>query len=314
MFLEKHSRFIRQYDFRFAPRHNAAALMPLTADKDDFSVVHALRKRLQNKKAFIKMANNDIIELIKVEVDPARKAVVLLFHRGSPDAADPTYRKRVDDEIKLRLGEKDADEEQSVSAHLIIAMKPKKPGVYTGILEEIPGLSMGVLQPIIGQALSEYPYQYTDKHGEAQTTYCVAKPSGVKSESVEDALNTGKMKFLTLVRPYKANYIDDDDRLEPEDEKLRIKIKAGTKGVDWLNMFDALIASARDDGWEEFKVDIDLGNDRSRQVAVGRDQDAKEVLFIKSEQINVKDALPVCSASVRYDFADQAIGKLGGFL
>jgi hypothetical protein len=259
------------------------------------------------------MANNDIIELVKVEVDQARKTVVLLFHRGSPDAADPTYRKRVNDEIKLRLGQKEADEEQSVSAHLIIAIKPWKAGFYTAILEEIPGLSMGVIQPIISQALAEYPYQYEDKHGEAQATYCVAKATGVKSQSVKDALNSGKMKFLTLVRPYKANYIDDDDRLEPEDEKLRIKVKPGTAGTDWLNMFEGVIEGAKKDGWEEFKVDIDLGNDRSRQVVVGREQDAKEVLFIRSEQIGIKDALDVCSTKVRYDLVDQAIVKIGGF-
>jgi len=311
VFLEKHSRFIRLYEFSFKPRHGAAATMPITAENGDFSVLHALRKRVAANAAKARMSNNDVIELVKVEHDAARGLLVLLFHRGSPDAADPTYRKRVANEIRLRVGEKEPDEEQSVSAHLIISTKRSSNGSYRAVLEEIPGLSMGVVQPIIGQALSAYSYQYEDQHGEAQSTYCVVKTVGVKSANVEDALKSGKMKFITLIRPFKANYIDEDERLEPEDEKLRIKIKPGLKGVDWLDMFGSLIERAKEDGWEEFKVDIDLGNDRSRQVAMSRDQDAKEVLFVKSDQVDIKQEMPVCSGKVRRDFVEAAAKKMG---
>lgn len=310
MFLEKHSRFVRLYEFAFKPRHKRAAIMSLIAPKGEPDILDALRKKVKTNDAKVSMANNDVIELVKVEHDEKRQVMVLLFHRGSPDAADPTYRKRVNDDIHLRVGEKEEDEEQSVSAHLIISTKRSQNGKFLAILEEIPGLSMGIIQPIITRSLMSYPYQYEDEHGEPQETYCVLKAEGVKSASVEEALRTGKMKFLTLVRPYKANYIDDDDRLEPENEKLRIKIKAGVAGTDWMAMFSNLIEKAKEDGWQEFKVDIDLDNDRSRQVVVGRDQDAKEVLFIKSEQVAIATEMKVCSTEVRYDFVDAAVEKL----
>lgn len=307
MFLEKRSRFIRLYEFRFKSRHKGGAELPLFASPGESSLLHALRKRVRNGKAQAVMSNNDVIELVKVEHDEQRKAIVLLFHRGSPDAADPTYRKRVKNQIITRTGEKEPEEEQSVSAHLIIRTV-KKNGAYRVILEEIPGLSMGVVQPIIGQALHAYTYQYEDADGEAQDTYCVLKSVGIKSESVEDALKMGRMKFITLVRPFKADYIDEDDRLEPEDEKLRVKIKPGVVGS--LNLFQNLIERAKADGWSEFKVDIDLGNDRSRQVPVSRDQDAKEVLFVKSEQVALENDMTVCTVEVRYDFVDAASKKL----
>lgn len=283
--------------------------MPLVAGSGNFSFLHALRKRLADGKAKVVMANKDVIELVRVEHDQTRGILALLFHRGSPEAADPTYRKRVKDEIQTRIGEKEPEEEQSVSAHLIINTS-KKGGAYRVILEEIPGLSMGVVQPIIGQALQAYNYQYEDADGDPKDTYTVLKAVGVKSANVEDALKSGKMKYITLVRPYRADYIDEDDRLEPEDEKLRIRVKASISGADPLSLFETLIENAKADGWQEFKVDIDLGNERSRQVPVSRDQDAKEVLFIKSEQVSIAKEMVVCTTKIRYDFVDIATAKL----
>lgn len=127
MFLEKHSRFLRLYDLRIAPRHSDAAFLPLEAGKTNFSVRDGFEKHLATGKALVVQPNGDIVELMKVSFDDVAGSLVLLFHRASPNAAEPSYRKKAREEagvkITLRQAEKAEGEEQAVSAHLVIGKK-----------------------------------------------------------------------------------------------------------------------------------------------------------------------------------------------
>lgn len=306
MFLEKYSRYFRRYELIFKPRHKYAPYMPLVAEAGHFSIVDALENRINEGKAFTTQSNGDVVELMKVAYRLDDGVVVLLFHRGSPDAADPTYRKREKAGVTVRTAEKEPDEEQSVSAHLVISAATAEKGVHRAVLEEIPGLSMALLQAVIAQALAAYPYEYETKKKQVGETHCLVKAVGIKSETIGNALKTGKLDTITFARRGPAEYVDSEGLWEPMDDVLRLRVTGKVDAATWSKKLGALVKKAAADGWEKFNLEIALDDKRSRTVPIDREQDAREVLFVRSDQVSVKSELPVCSVAFQDELIEQA--------
>lgn len=307
MFLEKHHRFIRHYQFAFSSRKKNGVALPLLAAEGELSILGALSAAVAENKALDVRPNGDIIEMMSVDVHPKTGAVVALLHRASPNAADPIYRRKARQGYALRKVERDADEEQSVSAHLIILPDPVRENTYNAILEEIPGLSMSLAQPVIGKPLRDYEYNFVDQRGNDHVTYTTFKPQGVKSESISNALKTGNFGFITLSRPANAKFIDAEDIFEPVDEKMKIKVKGKIEPNTWMDMIGGLARKARDAGWDDFQVDIELDDSRMRRIPIARGEEAKEILFIRSAEVTVETELEVCSNAVVDEFVEKAI-------
>jgi hypothetical protein len=308
VFLEKHSRFFRKFEFSFVPRHTGAPPLPLTGSKTSFSIHDAIKSRINSEIALEVQSNGDIVELMDVEYRSSERALVILVHRASPNAAEPVYRKKARAEagkrVTVRQAVKDADEEQSVSAHIIIADDGNPATPFMAVLEEIPGISMAVVRRLISDALREYTYIFERKKKKLET-YSTFKPEGVKSESMTDALEKGHLNFLTLVRPAKPKFVDADGIFKPEQEVMRLRITGKIDSKNWKDTITNLVKNATKEGWADFKVDIDLDDDRNRTVKIDRDAEAKEILFVRSEQVQFKTSLPACSV----DFVDEVIGK-----
>jgi hypothetical protein len=307
MFLDKHNRFLRRYNLILHPRHKLGVSLPLTAKNGEYSVVDALRHARKNGKASNEQPNGDTVELIEIEVLEKIGAVVLLFHRSSPDAADPMYRKRQQDALSLRQAEKALDEEQTVSAHLVIEIKQQKVGAYRAALEEIPGISLSVVQAILSPILRDYKYGFEDKKGDDQETYSTLKVEGVKSESLTDALKKQTLNYLTLSRTKIPDAIDGDGIVEPMNEKIKFKILGEPSSPQWRAKLDAWVKNARVAGWEDVSLDLSLEDDRHRTIKLERDKEATEILFVRSEQITLKNELKPCSLKVVEELAEQAI-------
>src|SRR5262249_22917973 len=159
-------------------------------------------------KTFVSTSNGDIVEIAEIKLNKQNGTLTFLMHRASPDAADPNYRKKVGRKITVRSAEKLEGEEQSVSAHLIMSTTPLQSGDYSVFLEEIPGISLSLIQPIFSRALNEYKYSFKDKKGKDDETYTVLKSIGVKDETVSNALKGGAFGYITLVRPARSKFID----------------------------------------------------------------------------------------------------------
>ncbi|MES0199759.1 hypothetical protein [Mesorhizobium sp. M0011] len=308
MFLEKHSRFFRRFEFSFTARHAGAPNLPIFGDANDYSVFDALGTRAEEDKALEVQPNGDVVELMEVSYDPRSQALNLLFHRASPDAAEPTYRKKARQKagkkVTIRKAEKQEGEEQSVSAHLVIYDLPVRPGTYRAALEEIPGISMAVVRRIIGQCLHEYQYDFQRKKKQVNT-YSVFKPVGVPSETLTGALKGGTLSYVTLVRPAKADFVDADGLFRPQTETMRIKVEGQISNGNWRDYLPAMIRKAKAAGWTDFSVDLELDDERRRTVKLDRQDEAKEVLFIRSDELHFQTELDVCSV----DIVDEVVTK-----
>lgn len=304
MFLEKFSRYFRRYEIILGARKKTAPVLPIVAKHGEYSVLDAINEAINKDKAWIKQSNGEIVDLVKAEYDSANKTVVLLFHRANPDAADPTYRKKNKGKITVRVGDRDDEEEQSVSCHLLIRVTPREYVKYYAVLEEIPGLSMATIREVMAKTLNEYEYKFDKKLKKKtieETTYCTIRAEGIKSETVADALKTGKANFITLTRTADAAYADSEGILEPVIETMKLRVKGILEEANWKVKMGALIEKAKGDGWQKFNVEIALPGNRTRQVILDREQNAKEILFVKADQVSLDNEITICSTDFHAD-------------
>jgi len=296
--IESRSRFFRRYDLRFAARVKAGYALPIVAPKGEISIADALRVAARKKLCVEKQANNDTVDLVRID-DTTDGLLVLLFHRTSPTAADPAYRKQKGDDITLRMTRKGAGEDQAVSAHLVISTKISPMGGYPCALEEINGLSLSTVSSIIKKALDGYNYPYRDKKGIEKETYSTFKALGIKGESLTDALhNNSSINYLTLTRTKVPDAPDSDGIAEPQSERIRYKIVGDPKSPEWMKKLRLFETKIRSDDWDDIFLDISLEDERHRTVKLDREREAAEVMFVRSEQVSVERDLDPCTVDI----------------
>lgn len=309
MFLEKKSRFVRHYRFNAYGRKKGAPPIPVVAPTGDYSIEDAIRQSVTKDEAFVNAANGDVVEVVDIEHDPKTKTLTFLIHRASPNAADPDYRKKKGRVVTVRTATKAADEEQSVSCHLIVKTELRSDGSYDVYLEEVPKLPLSLIQPILSRSLNQYRYNFKDSKGKDQETYTVLKSVGVKDETVANALKGGHLGYITLVKPADASFVDGKD-FEAVNERMRIRIKGDIDRKEWFKKIGSLAQGARKNGWEDFQIDLHMEDDRKKTVKIERGEEGKEIAFVRAEQVSVKRTLAVCATKVRADFVAEAI-KIG---
>lgn len=296
MIVDKRLRYFRRYKATWKGRKKAAPPLPLVTTSGPNSIVAALRHAMRNDRASA-MAGFDTVDLIKVEHLQAKKVVVLLFHRVSPTAADPAYRRKTKAGIELRQTAKNLDEDQAVSSHLIISTERSADGTYGAVLEEVPGLSASLVMSIVGRVLNDFQYPYTDKKQELETN-TVIRFMGVKSETLDEALKKkSALRYLTLVRTKPADAPDSEGIAEPQSERVRYKIVGDPTTTKWKNKFKEFVEGTSGT-WEEVSIVIDLDDERSRTVKIDRSNEAAEITFTRSEQVSFPRDLSPCSTTV----------------
>ncbi|NIJ34178.1 hypothetical protein [Sphingomonas oligoaromativorans] len=267
----------------------------------------ALRVAQRSKKLSVRQPNGDDVDLIAIVHDEKAKLLTLLFHRTSPDAADPAYRKVIEDRISLRQTTKERDEEQAVSAHLVIDTRSFEAGAYNAALEEMPGLSLSVVKQIIAGALTDYKYAYEDKKGNEQETYSTFKALGQKSENLTDALKKkGSINYLTLTRTKIPDAPDSEGIAEPTLERLRYKIVGDPTSKGWREGLAKFVTKVREQEWDDVSLDLSLDDDRHRTVKLEREAEAAEIMFVRAEQVVVSRDLTPCTMEVVPELVEAA--------
>jgi hypothetical protein len=162
----------------------------------------------------------------------------------------------------------------------------------------------------VAAILYDYQYKFEKKKGKEEATYCTVKAEGLKSETVADALKTGKASFITLTRPAEAKYTDGDGLWVPMSNAMKLRVKGVIEEGNWQDKIGNLLSIAKNDGWTKFNVEISLPDDRTRQVSLDRIQDAKEILFVKADKVDLAKEILVCSTDFHDDLLKKGLGVL----
>lgn len=118
------------------------------------------------------------------------------------------------------------------------------------------------------------------------------------SETLTGALKSGSLEYVNLVRPAKADFVDADGLFQPQIETMRLKVEGEITSDNWQKLLPDFIKKARVAGWTDFSVDLELDDNRRRTVKMDKQEEAKEVLFVRSEEIAFETELEVCSINI----------------
>jgi hypothetical protein len=302
--ISPNSRYFVRHEFTLRPQRDAGAALPFIDAGKRLDVADILEQAIKAGKAVLQLKKNDAIRLTKLEMPPGEEIAILLFRRSDPDAATPIFEHRKTK--KLRPADKKADEAEAISAHLFIHLDRQvaECPTYRSIMEEVPGLGRSYMQTILKTILRDNKYPYDDGRGDTKETYTIPEFEGLRSESLGDALKSGEIKYVELVRPPKVTGLDVAG-LIPHPERMRFTVKA-TSRTAMLAAIGRLKTWSGNHDWPGLRVRVGTGDDRSRVVDIARTQDAADVLFVRSEMVTTKNPLDQCTETVNDELVAHA--------
>jgi hypothetical protein len=305
MLLEPYKRFYLRHELRFRTPRNVGVPLPFRSGDTRLDVENVLQTAISRNRASLVLRNRDVVRLTKMDVRPKNDIAILLFRRSDPDAANPIFEN--EKTRKLRPSDKKPDEGIAVSAHLFLRLSGIKDAAhptYRAILEEVPGLTRTYIQALLHDILAESTYQYTDQRGEKKDTYTMADLHGLKSEKVSGALKgQSVVPSITLVRPANVKGLDTEGLVVAREEKMKLIIRAEPTAT--LRIIKKIQAWMGDHNWPKMVLEVDMPENRSRLVALAREADAADILFVRAEPVDVKNRLEMCTDTV----SEELVGK-----
>lgn len=303
MLLDKRARFLIKQDFVLRPRRGVGAALAL-ASPDELDLMHVFGERVAAGTAERSLRLGDSIRLTQATQVTDKNMAVLLFRRTDANASNQHFENRRT--RTLRPSDRAEDEDPAVSAHLFIDLTPRtaEANTYRAIIEEVPGLGVSYILPLLNMIARERPYLSMDRRGREVEARTHLEMAGLPSQTIGQALHGGGIDFIELVRPPELGGLDTGG-LTPSPERLRFGVRR-RDGIDPLGAITRIRNWANRQGWSDMRVQVVTGNSRRRTIEVARGQDAASILFIQSELRETRADLPVCSDTINDELVDHA--------
>lgn len=263
-------------------------------------ILPQLKNMVDRNKAVHKTKDETItLRLNKLEIEEHH--VTLLFQYADKNASDPSFTHT--DTGNTRTEQKQDGEGISVSAHLIIRRAPTGKLLNTChdvILEEVPGISRGVIEAGLTHMLSECSKADFKKPDSSKILLCRPKVSLQHNgnETLHDLLESGTINGFVAVKIGVQNALDEEGELVVVDERLVLKVKR-TRGQKAMT----LINKARDKifarEYSRLQIRYQGDNKRSLTLDVGvREANIAEKIFAKSSLVNFDEPIAQCQTEV----------------
>lgn len=264
----------------------------------------------------IQMRNNEkaSIRVADARIEKDGGVLLLLLQYADMEATDPVFCNLTTGE--LRTETKLDGEGIAVSAHVVINLIPdESTGVYSFLLEEIPGLARSSVQPFIRKLLKEVSadkYIFADEiEGGARKAYRpVAEVLATPSESFIDDLASGTVEGIELVKFVRDGESEfDEDGFYKEQQRI---IKVGVlnkRGV--ISQLPGLRDLARQRGFDNVKVRYKKTQGKRKTAVLNTTtEDLNDSLVVRTEQITSEIELPQCSEEIISSFTDKMIALM----
>jgi hypothetical protein len=303
--LNPHLRFFLRHQLQFRSYRNHGVPLPFRSETDTVDVETVLSAAIDADTAQMTLQNRDVVRLTKMDVRPQDDIAVLLFRRTDPDASTPIV-ENLSTHV-LRLLDKHEADAMAVSSHLFIALPEIHNAVhptYRAILEEVPGLGRTYVNHIIADLLRDTKYDYTDHRGNVKETYTVIDFHGIKSETIGNAMHGAAVPYVELVRPGAISGLDAEGLVVPRQQRMKLMLRSTPSQT--LPLLGQIKDWAFGNDWSDVLVRVDLPENRSRIVTLAREADAADVLFVRSQEINVAEALEVCTDTINEELVAKA--------
>lgn len=306
MLMGKRSRHYVRHELTLKPPRLKGFALPFISADDTQDVSSILLDAIEKGIASYEVKQNDTVRITGLDIRPADDMAIILIRRRDEDAATQVFENGNTGD----LWKPDVEPEQApaISAHLFIRLTPSG-GPYPChrvILEEIPGLGRTYIQYILQKVLAPFEYEYMDEKGKVKSTYTIPTISGIPSATLGEALRGGGIKYVELVRPAQLDGLDMTG-LVSHPQRMRLSVRSDQNPLD-------MIARVRDwavaHDWQNVRVQVETSDDRTKVVEISREADAADVLFIRSEVVNTRGLIDVCTDTINEELTSLAKARL----
>ena len=302
MLLDRRARFFIKLELTASPKRGVGRELQLVTDGDELDILTVLEEGIANGAASNNVRDGDVVRLTHA-VQHVDGLAVLMFRRRDANASVQFFEHA--QTMAVRRSDKRANEDPAVSAHLFIDLRRRnRNGSYRALIEEVPGLSISYIKPLLNSMLRQRPYLVADRRGVEVEATTKIELQGLPSQTIGEALEGGGIEFIELVRPPQLDGLDTAG-LTPNAERLRLGVRRG----DRRNPMDVIrrvrgFADAK--GWNDMRVQVVTSDDRRRLVQLTRGADAATIMFVQSELVNTREDLPSCSSAVNAELVAHA--------
>ncbi|EAO2109108.1 hypothetical protein B1Q88_001274 [Salmonella enterica subsp. enterica serovar Bredeney] len=302
-------RFIVKCDVDLEPYPKEAPSMLLR------NCTPTLFELIKQKEAFYEInKGRSVIRL--VDIKETAHDYRLLFQYANRDASDPAFANLKTGET--RIAKKKEDEGLGATLHMVIekyATNESFPNTYTAVIEEVPGITRGLLS----QALTAF-----FKH----CGFTFKKPDGKKdlicrpivniefhaSSTLAKTLSTGYLAGITATRKVTKNSLDEEGLISVDEEILKIstKFKRGEGAVKAVKRaYDKL----RGMGYGSMRITYKDANRRtgSDSFSLSADRSLKELATAQLAQRD-KAILATNIEVCQKEMHQELLGKMVDFL
>ncbi|WP_125729419.1 hypothetical protein [Aeromonas salmonicida] len=239
-------------------------------------------------------------------------AVCFLIQLGDKNGSDPVFANLATGE--LRMEPKLDGEGIALSSHFMISLvSSDADGMrFHAVMEEVPGITKSRVAPFFTSLLKEAfeGYTFLDpdtgyEHKSRPTFSLTGRPS----QSLEESLEEGVLKGLTLVRHEVVDGIMDEDPYSQfVEHTLRIQVIAqpatGVERVTWLNRWRQ---RATENGFDQLKVTYKRPEGRQKTVTMEREEDAANALFTRQEQFILDGNINQCEREIHQELFNKMV-------
>lgn len=298
-------------------------LTPFPEDAAGLIAMDDLINPLQQIKASdVYLRNNETssFSIVKSQIIDERY-LLLLIQASNGRASDPAF-------SKLKTGEsrtihKEKDEGVAVSVHLMIdtQARDKKlfPNKYLAILEEIPGLTRGVVAEILTHFTKGLKFSFVrQSNGNSVGCRPIFKLDFYASQTFEESFRSGYLCSITATRSIRLQGMDVNGAEIVEEHKLVIKPKRTTQ-EQALHTLAKASQLFKDKGYSKLKI---VRSENSRKTSTDYNipddldtydnavQDLSQATFAKKHRVRLATPISSCQNDFHTDLESKMLSLI----
>lgn len=317
--LSEFDRWVYFLDLLLVRKPDAVTSDPDGDDMDLTVILDALERRAKAGQC-VKPADKGarVFRIAEVRIDKPRQLAVLLLRHCNVAAPDPVF-----DHVptgQQRTVEMKDDEGLAHSAHLVLSLRPERANGtrHLALLEEVPGLSRGALQPILkAEFKASSPYQFT-KNGTKEDCWLEPSLEGHASEQLRSELTTGKsvLQNVELIATRDGSLkdagLDQIKEVKPVRNVKTLRVLQASGADGQLTLLNKLFQYAKDNQFDDIRVKYRTVERKLKtaKADLARYADAGDVLLLKSEHITGMNGLKQSCDSMHEGLLERMIGIL----
>lgn len=315
--LNEYERYLIECEF---------AINPYPEDAGNIITMDDLVSPFQNIKATdVYLRNNQTTSFSIVGTELIEdRYLILLIQSSNGRASDPAFSNLKTG--KSRTVKKEQGEGVAVTAHLLIDTQVQDklfPNKYLAILEEVPGLTRGMISDILAHFSKNLNFSFVRK-GSNESISCrpLFKLDFYASQNFKDSFKKGYLCGITATRSSRYKGLDVNGVEIFEEEKMVVKTskKLGGKALDVI----AKVADiAKEKGYSRLKI---TRSEDSRKTTSTYDipdsldnydetiADISQATFAKKHKIPLGNSIQSCQNEIHQDLKNAMLRILKGEL